>query len=50
MKEIVIGIILLFLGWLFLYLPVMGFAYLYLGELALGLLYLLPLLCLIGRF
>lgn len=48
MQEIIVGIVLLLLGWLFLYLPVMGFAYLYLGEFALGLLYLLPLLCLIG--
>lgn len=48
MQEIIVGIVLLLLGWLFLYLPVMGFAYLYLGEFALGMLYLLPLLCLIG--
>lgn len=48
MQEIIAGIVILVLGWLFLYLPVMGFAYLYLGEIALGLLYLLPLLCLIG--
>ena len=48
MKELVIGIIIIFLGWLFLYLPVMGFAYIFLGKYALGLLHLLPLLCLIG--
>ena len=48
MKELVIGIIIVFLCWLFLYLPIMGFAYLYLGDFALGLLHLLPLLCLIG--
>ena len=48
MQEIIAGIVILVIGWLFLYLPVMGFAYLYLGEYALGLLYLLPLLCLIG--
>lgn len=52
MKELIIifiiGVIITFLGWLFLYLPVMGFANLYLGEFALGLLFLLPLLCLIG--
>ena len=48
MKELIIGIVLLLLGCLFLYLPVIGFAYLYLGEFALGLLHLLPLLCLIG--
>lgn len=48
MKELIIGIIIVFLGWLFLYLPIIGFAYLYLGEFALSLLHLLPLLCLIG--
>ena len=48
MVELIIGIIIALLGWLFLYLPVMGFAYIFLGEYALGLLHLLPLLCLIG--
>ena len=52
MKELliifIIGIILIFLGWLFLYLPVIGFAYLFLGEYSLGLLHQLPLLGLIG--
>ena len=45
---LIAAFIIVFLGWLFLYLPVMGFAYIYLGEFALGLLYLLPLMGLIG--
>lgn len=40
--------IIVLLGWLFLYLPIMGFAYIFWGEYALGLLYLLPLIGLIG--
>lgn len=48
MQEIIAGIFILVLGWLFLYLPVMGFAYIFLGEYALGLLYLLPSIGLIG--
>lgn len=39
-----------FLVWLFLYLPVIGFAYLYSGEFSLGLLHILPVLCLIGVY
>lgn len=48
MTEIIVGIIIVLLIWLFLYLPVMGFVYIFLGEYALGLLYLLPFLGLIG--
>lgn len=48
MPELIAGIVILVLGCLFLYLPVMGFAYLFLGEYALGLLYLLPLIGLIA--
>lgn len=45
---IIAAIVLAFLGWLFLYLPIMGFAYLFLGKYALGFLYILPLLGPIG--
>lgn len=48
MAEIIAGLIIALLAWLFLYLPVMGFAYLFLGEYALGLLHMLPFLSLIG--
>lgn len=47
---IVAAIVLTFLGWLFIYLPIMGFVYLFLGKYALGILYIIPLLCPIGYF
>ena len=48
MVELIIGIVIALLGWLFLYLPVMGSAYIFFGEYALGSLYLLPLIGLIA--